>query len=242
MYIPPLFTLLSFIIEGLIVKINKKEVFVVKNTIFSCISELLCPHYCISCGKVGGIVCECCKKYIQSSKKHVCLACGGLLENRVCPICSLPFSRQFYVGERDGLLRDLIEVYKYHSVRAVASVLAETMMSVIDSSYTLVPLPTINRHIRERGFDHIGLICKKTGLPVERVLLRNKNTVQVGASLEQRREQAKQAYLLGSVDLNKKYLLVDDVWTTGSSMMAAANLMREAGVKNLAICAIARSI
>ena len=115
-------------------------------------------------------------------------------------------------------------------------------MSVIDDSYTLVPLPTINRHIRERGFDHIGLICKKTGLPVERVLLRNKNTVQVGASLEQRREQAKQAYLLGSVDLNKKYLLVDDVWTTGSSMMAAANLMREAGVKNLAICSIARSI
>ena len=115
-------------------------------------------------------------------------------------------------------------------------------MDVIDNSYTLVPLPTINRHIRERGFDHIGLICKKTGLPVERVLLRNKNTVQVGASLEQRREQAKQAYLLGSVDLNKKYLLVDDVWTTGSSMMAAANLMLEAGVKNLAICAIARSI
>ena len=146
------------------------------------------------------------------------------------------------MGERDGLLRDLIEVYKYHSVRAVASVLAETMMGVIDSSYTLVPLPTINRHIRERGFDHIGLICKKTGLPVGRVLLRNKNTVQVGASLEQRREQAKQAYSLGSVDLNKKYLLVDDVWTTGSSMMAAANLIREAGVKNLAICAIARSI
>lgn len=115
-------------------------------------------------------------------------------------------------------------------------------MNVVDGDYTLVPLPTINRHIRERGFDHIGLICKKTGLPVERALVRNKNTVQVGASLEQRREQAKQAYLLNSVNLNKNYLLVDDVWTTGSSMMAAANLMREAGVKNLAICAIARSI
>ena len=120
--------------------------------------------------------------------------------------------------------------------------MAEALTDMVDGNYILVPLPTISRHIRERGFDHIGLICKKTGLPVERVLLRNKNTVQVGASLEQRREQAKQAYLLDSVDLNKNYLLIDDVWTTGSSMMAAANLMREAGVKNLAICAIARSI
>ena len=115
-------------------------------------------------------------------------------------------------------------------------------MEAIGDSYTLVPLPTINRHIRERGFDHIGLVCRKTGLPTEYALVRNKNTVQVGASLEQRREQAKTAYLLKNVDVNKNYILIDDVWTTGSSMMAAARLMREAGVKNLAIGVIARSV
>ena len=146
------------------------------------------------------------------------------------------------MSERDGILRRLIEIYKYNSVRAAASLLAEALKSAIDGDYTLVPLPTINRHIRERGFDHVGLICKKTGLPMERVLLRGNNAVQVGASLEQRREQAKSAYLLGKIDLNKNYCLVDDVWTTGSSMMAAAELMRAAGIKNLAIGVIARSI
>ena len=120
--------------------------------------------------------------------------------------------------------------------------MAEALAETIGDSYTLVPLPTINRHIRERGFDHIGLVCRKTGLSTEYALTRKKNTVQVGASLEQRREQAKSAYLLKSVDVNKNYILIDDVWTTGSSMMAAARLMREAGVKNLAIGVIARSV
>ena len=213
-----------------------------KNTIFNCISELLCPHYCISCGKVGGILCECCKKYISPSKNQVCLACGGWLNNGVCLSCSLPFGRQFYVSERDGLLKRLIEIYKYHSVRAAAPILAEALMSAVGDGYTLVPLPTINRHIRERGFDHISLVCKKTGLPVEKALIRANNTVQVGASLEQRREQAKSAYALGKYDLNKKYCLVDDVWTTGSSMLAAAELLRATGIKNLAIAVIARSV
>lgn len=138
-------------------------------------------------------------------------------------------------------MRRLIEIYKYYSVRAAAEVLAEALCDVIDGDYTLVPLPTISRHVRERGFDHIGLICKKMGMPVERALVRQKNTVQVGASMEERREQAKEAYALRGVEPCKKYLLVDDVWTTGSSMLAAARLMREAGIKNLAIAVIARS-
>lgn len=143
---------------------------------------------------------------------------------------------------RDGILKELISNYKYNSIRAASCVLAELLYGVIGSDFTLVPLPTISRHIRERGFDHIGLICKKIGMPVEKVLLRAKDTVQVGASSEQRQEQAKGAYYAGGVDESKRYLLVDDVWTTGSSMMAACEAMRLAGTKNLAIAVIARSL
>lgn len=118
--------------------------------------------------------------------------------------------------------------------------LAELLTSVIEGDFCLVPLPTIRKHIRERGFDHIKLLCKKTGFSFEEVLKRKNNTVQVGASGEQRQKQAKEAYSVNKVS-DKKYLLVDDVWTTGSSMLAACEVMREAGTKNLAIAVIARS-
>jgi len=120
--------------------------------------------------------------------------------------------------------------------------LAELLAAVMAPGWTLVPLPTIRRHIRERGFDHIDLICRKTGWPVERVLLRANSTVQVGASNEERRAQAQSAYVAKGLEAEKRYLLVDDVWTTGSSMLAACEAMRAAGAKNLAIAVIARSV
>ena len=126
-------------------------------------------------------------------------------------------------------------------MRAASFELAELLESIIGSGWVLVPLPTIRRHIRERGFDHIGLLCKKIGLPIERALVRANNSVQVGANTEMRRRQAAEAYRAINVDADKKYLLVDDVWTTGSSMMAACDVMRAAGSKNLAIAVIARS-
>lgn len=126
-------------------------------------------------------------------------------------------------------------------MRAASFELAELLSYAIGDGWALVPLPTIRRHVRERGFDHIRLICRKTGLPVERVLIRMNNSVQVGADMEMRRKQAAEAYKAVNTDSDKRYLLVDDVWTTGSSMLAACEAMRAAGSKNLAIAVIARS-
>ena len=89
-----------------------------KNTIFMHFGELFCPHYCISCGEVGRILCERCKKYILCRHKNECLVCGFELNNGRCGYCSLPFERQFWVAERNDELKKLIEIYKYKSVRA----------------------------------------------------------------------------------------------------------------------------
>ena len=113
--------------------------------------------------------------------------------------------------------------------------------AIVPDGWTLVPLPTITKHVRERGFDHVGLVARKMGSPVARALVRNKNTVQVGASREMRISQAKEAYRVADVNPEAKYLLLDDVWTTGSSMMAAVQKLRDAGAKKIGIVVIARS-
>ena len=104
-----------------------------------------------------------------------------------------------------------------------------------------MPLPTIAKHIRGRGFDHMALIAKKMNGRYAPVLRRRKDTVQVGAEREQRIAQAKEAYFARGVDVEAKYLLIDDVWTTGSSMKAALAEMQKAGARDISVMIIAKS-
>ena len=157
--------------------------------------------------------------------------------------CELPFWRQFCVGARMGILREMINVYKYESVRALSWELADLVVNRVGRfDDVVVPLPTISKHIRERGFDHIGLIAKKTGWKVATVLKRANKAVQVGATAEKRKKQAMTAYRVsGMVDPEKEYLLLDDVWTTGSSMLAACSVMQKAGARKISVGIIAKT-
>lgn len=106
----------------------------------------------------------------------------------------------------------------------------------------LVPLPTIRKHIRERGFDHTLRLCfeleqvlqkklKGSGISVEyqSLLWRKNKTVQVGKEKKERVKQAEKAYEICEgvkLDRNTLYILVDDVTTTGASLAAAKKILQ----------------
>lgn len=240
--------------------------FVVNNTTKCRPLDLLCPHTCRSCGCLGAVLCERCKKYMISQRELICPICKksfaktsekvanmrkksnfaknklNKLENWVCEDCEMPFEGLWAFGWREGVVKKLIEQYKYQSVRAMGEVLAEMLdISIpkgLDEKVVIVPLPTIGRHTRERGLDHTGILAKKLAKrrdwQVQKVLKRATDTVQVGAKVAEREAQAKKAYMVqGEIDKEAQYLLLDDVWTTGASMLAAAEAMREAGAKSL---------
>ena len=204
--------------------------FGVKNTTKSNIFDLLCPHFCRGCGKIGAVFCECCKNYVSITKMD--FGFDFQAQN---------FEKIFMVGWHDSIIGSLVKEYKYNSVRALADVLADFLneaLPIFNEKLVLVPLPTISPHIRQRGFDHIGLLAKKLakrrGWRVEKCLGRNKNSVQVGANRNERKKQAKGAYkLVGEVDKKTHYLLLDDVWTTGASMMEAAKIMQKGGAERI---------
>ena len=229
-------------------KIKKNGVFVVKNTIFWHLGEIFCPQPCLSCGKYGGILCECCKKYITSAHVERCLSCGELLWNSECLNCPLPFKWQFHLGKRIGALKELVNNYKYNSVRSCSEIISEMVARCVSlpENVVLVPLPTISKHICERGFDHTWLLVRHLArlerVECARLFVRGNNATQVGADADKRKEQAKTAYILkGDISRDKYYILVDDVWTTGSSMLEAARRFREREITRVGAMIIAKS-
>ena len=217
----------------------------VKITTFSRILDLLAPFSCRGCGRLGSLLCDCCKNYNMRQIVKICPRCRKSQKKCSCK------EKVYAVFYRDGVLLKLTEDYKYKSIRKTAEVLAELMDAAIpkDLGYdegkgvAVVPLPTISRHVRERGFDHALLLAKelarRRGWKVERVLTRRNKTVQVGADEKTRKRQAKEAYeAVGKVDAETTYLLVDDVWTTGASMEAATKAIKKAGAKRVASAVI----
>lgn len=263
--------------------------FIVKNTTKWGLLDLVCPHTCRGCGRLGAVLCECCKNNIKSTSETICPLCkcsvamkagkcpdcvaGGVGKSdedwrvRMCPDCDVPFCWLGVVGWREGALAKVVKDFKYKSVRAAGEVLVELldwriperfeeMCGVADAvggaeiaekdgvrrdvvEVVVVPLPTIGRHVRERGLDHTAVLARKLakrrGWKCERVLGRATNTVQVGTKAADRKAQAEGTYeLRQGVDAAKVYLLVDDVWTTGATMLAAEKVLREAGAKKIA--------
>lgn len=226
--------------------------FVVKKTTKCGWWDLLCPYSCRGCGALGAVVCECCKNNLIQPEMVICPLCkhthvaekGAILtvQDYYCADCGLGLEAVFVGGWKEGLLSDLVKEYKYQSVRAIADVLVdlldERLPQDLGVNITIVPLPTIGKHVRQRGFDHTRSLAKKLakrrGWECERMLVRAKDSVQVGTKAAVRSEQAKQAYALAhAIDSQRTYLLLDDVWTTGASMLAAAEVMRMAGAKHL---------
>lgn len=232
--------------------------FVVKNTTKCGLLDLLCPHSCRGCGQLGAVLCECCKKYMFEHKSYICPICkrefAQFLENvagmdkmgaeKYCSGCASNFIKVWNFDWREGVVKKLVEEYKYGSVRAMAGVLAEMYDVAIPQEFgrhgevTVVPLPTIGKHIRERGMDHTlilaNLLAKRRGWRCQKLLARSADTVQVGAKIDERQQQAKKAYMLnGKFESERRYLLLDDVWTTGASMTAAADIFIQAGARKL---------
>lgn len=223
-----------------ICKINRKMGFIVKNTTKCGPLDLLCPYRCRGCGELGEVLCECCKNYITSEKINHCLKCKKVI-NEKCQNCNLPFSATFVVGYRDELIGALAEEYKFFGVRKLGKILTEILDDYLpdfSGDVVIVPLPTIQKHVRERGVDHTYQIAKRLakrrGWKTEKLLLRNKNTVQLGADMDKRRRQAKEAFLFhGEINENKTYVLFDDIWTTGASMMEAGRIFKKMGAKKI---------
>lgn len=211
---------------------------VVKKSILARFLNMILPFYCRGCGKAGNLLCGSCKSNIK-------------VVGEVNDVDLGEIDRLFVVGLRDGALKKLVEDYKFNSIKGISEILAELLDEVMpDGDFVVVPLPTIKKHIRERGFDHTKRLAeelaRRRGWGTGLVLRRVNKTVQVGADEETRRKQAEKAYavdmemaqVMGLIEgeelaADKIYLLLDDVWTTGSSMRAAAKKLRAKGAKRI---------
>lgn len=95
----------------------------------------------------------------------------------------------------------------------------------------------------DQGRDMAKMLSEYTGIPTERCFVNRGNTVQKALNSAERRRNAEGAYKLNSKAAvkNKKYIIADDVITTGATISACASLLKDAGADCVFPVSIART-
>jgi ComF family protein len=208
----------------------------------------IAPHLCCGCNRIGSLLCEDCKYNIVSEAFYGCILCGNKYNNsEICSNCTHITQRGWCVGQRAETLRKLIDDYKFENKKSTHRVLADLLDERVDqlpSSTIVVPVPTISRHIRQRGYDHAALLARsfarRRGLAYRPLVGRQTNTSQRDASRLQRKVQAQEAFIVrAQLSPNQPYLLIDDIVTTGATLTYAAKALRAAGARDIWFAALA---
>jgi ComF family protein len=134
----------------------------------------------------------------------------------------------------------------YHIHHALARLLHHTV-PLLPPETVIVPIPTIARHVRIRGYDHTSLIArafaKRRGLRPVTLLTRATNSIQLGRSATERLQQASVAYnCRHRLAPQPLYVLIDDIVTTGATLTAAAECLKKAGAEHIMVAAVARQV
>ncbi len=180
----------------------------------------------------------------------------------MCRRLEPPFVKAVAYGSYDGGLRELIHLLKYQQVRPAAAVLGRMLAEAVrglepgwsQNLVVVVPVPLHARKLRQRGFNQSELIAQhalKLGAGSGRLVLRSKilerrreTQSQIGLTRHQRRENLRGSFAVARPEeiAGREVLLVDDVFTTGTTVSECARVLRRAGASKVFVATVARTL
>lgn len=216
--------------------------------------NLLYPRCCPVCHRIlkdqRQMVCPECANRPRLVREPRCMKCGRPVktEEEYCPQCASG-ERKFTCGRSiylyDGLMKASVLKYKYFGRREYGDFYSAAMCHYARKEIlrwkpdVIVPIPLHKRKKRLRGFNQSEYLAVRIGrafgIPVStEILLKVKNTgSQKKLDAARRRRNLQRAFAVTEPLEGLSILLIDDVFTTGSTMDAAAGILRRAGAEKV---------
>ena len=226
--------------------------------------NLLFPRRCPVCGEIvepyGEKICPECVRALSPVREPCCKKCGKEISDRqgeYCPDCMRrpkTFDSGASLLNYNETARWSMASIKYKNRREYLDFYAQAMTIRfakrvrVWGAEALVPVPIHSSRRRERGFNQAEELAERLsdcwGLPVDtKLLVRKKKTLpQRDLGPSQRLKNLQEAFALHpsvSDKIPKSVIIIDDIYTTGSTVEACSRILKKAGVKRiyfLAIC------
>ncbi|TML17215.1 MAG: ComF family protein [Actinobacteria bacterium] len=215
--------------------------------------DLVFPRRCVVCGSNGAVLCFDCEQGLERLGKPMCERCGAptawpVERCRECAGRRIAFARARAAIAYDASAKRLVGAWKERGQRKLAEVAAELVARAVErpSAYTLTFVPADENRLLERGHNPAERLAAALGarwqLPVVPLLSRAPGRApQKGLTLAERRRNVRGAFApSGSVP--NTIVLVDDVYTSGATVSAAATALRKGGARRVEVVTFARAV
>ncbi len=222
---------------------------------------LLYPPHCFGCERPienGHYVCEDCFAQIEKVSPPFCQLCCTPLASEDIDLCEncahrkrhFDLARSFgFYQDEEGVLERMIKALKYKGEKALAKELARYLAQAVadrrEKFEKITFVPQTRRKQRERGFNHAQLIAEQLGRLLKKetieALVKIKDTrPQVELRGEERLQNLKNAFLANKSQCDN-ILLIDDVFTTGTTVDECSRALKRAGYKRVFVLTVART-
>ena len=174
----------------------------------------------------------------------ICRSCQTEMEPKFIAFKAEGYSA-VAIYEYNAIIKKLVYQYKgcydYVLNQAFLNMYAKEL-KIHYSDYIVVPVPSFKKDDEIRGFNHVVEIFKNIGLNMLDILVKTEKHKQATSTVNERREVYKVLELKERVDLRKKkVLIVDDIYTTGSTMKSAINLIEKLNPKKISVLVMAKT-
>jgi ComF family protein len=225
--------------------------------------EFFLPRLCLFCGvgvgeEAAQALCPECEAQIEWVASPLCPCCGVMFGSpdggdRLCGDCQTeppPFDRARAAALYEGPVAAAIKRFKFGRQIVYQPLLQGWLarpecLELVTAADLLLPVPLHPRRLKARGFNQALLLAQ--GFPDRpvglEVLARVRHTVpQVGLNPKERRDNVKGAFDVSQpvAVKGRKILLIDDLYTTGSTVRECARVLRRAGAARVEVLTVAR--
>ncbi len=225
------------------------------------ITDLLYPRRCPVCDRAvrpfGGLACETCTQGFAYVREPYCLKCGKELSEETEEYCKDCMRRRHLFDSGRALYgyksaADSIYRFKYKGRQEYGAYYAACMESKLGKWIltckpdALIPVPIHESKKRIRGYNQAQVLAEELGwrmnIPVETDLVRRirKTAPMKDLPLSERQNNLKRAFKICRNDVKlSTAIIVDDIYTTGSTIDAMSYELRRAGVRRIYFVALA---
>ena len=223
-------------------------------TLFSEVVGLIAPSLCLGCGCetlwADDALCPDCHAALGRLSGDLCGKCAQPLPCEPCPALNAPWEAAVAACGHGGTATELVTELKQSGARRVASAMAVEIVTAAPAGFwdscALVPVAPHPSRRRASGVDHAFELAKAlgrlTGRPVIRTLKRSGPAArQAGASLKERTTGGRLKFAC-KVAPAPQIALIDDVYTTGTTLASAARCLAANGADSIRVASFSRAV